>query len=339
MVQHRGLLNYLRWTARTYAAHRPGGAPVFSSIGFDLGIPDLFTPLLVGQAVHLLPDPLPVADLGPLLAAGGPYSFVKLTPGHLDLLTHQLTAAQARDLAGLVIAAGDDFPRSLAQRWYALAGPHGTGLATEYGPTEITVGNSGQPVGPDPSTPLVPLGAPIPNTTMYVLTERLQPVPVGVPGEVYIGGVGVARGYLGRPDLTADRFLPDPYGPPGARLYRSGDLARWRPGGELEFLGRDDHQVKIRGYRIELGEVRAALCRQPQVQDAVVLAHRDPGGATRLVAFVVAVPGRSASPARLRAQLARVLPDYMVPAAVLHVPGIPLTGNGKVDAGRLREAL
>ncbi len=335
LVEHRGLANYLRWTLDAYAAAGSGGAPLFSSISFDLGIPDLLTPLLAGQPVHLLPDPLDLDDLGPELADGGPYAFIKLTPGQLDLLTYQLTPAEVSRLAGLVIAAGDSFTRALAERWLTLAGPGGTAVATEYGPTEITIGNSGQRIAVPPATQLVPLGQPIPGTTQYVLTDLLEPVPVGVPGEVYVGGVGVARGYLGRPDLTADRFLPDPYGEPGARLYRTGDLARWLPDGSLEFLGRIDHQVKIRGYRVELGEIQAALCRQPDVQDAVVVARAGPSGDKRLVGYVVLAAGRRLDPVALTAGLATGLPDYMVPAAFVAIDRVPLTANGKVDARAL----
>ncbi|MEU4438042.1 amino acid adenylation domain-containing protein [Micromonospora chalcea] len=335
LVPHAGLANYLLWTVGAYAAHGPGGAPVFSSISFDLGIPNIFTPLITGEPAHLLPEPLDTAELGAHLLTGAPYSFIKMTPGHLDLLTWQLTGEQARDLAGMVIAAGDSFTAALAERWLDLAGPDGTKVATEYGPTEITIGNSGQPISEPPATELVPLGVPIVNTTMYVLTERLDPVPVGVPGEVWIGGVGVARGYLGRPDLTADRFRPDPYGPPGSRLYRSGDLARWLPDGTLEFLGRVDNQVKIRGYRVELGEIQARLAAHPGVRDAVVLAREPSPGEKRLAAYVVLTAGAAVDAAALRAHLAVDLPDYMIPADVVAIDHIPLTTNGKVDSRAL----
>ncbi|MCW3844166.1 amino acid adenylation domain-containing protein [Micromonospora yasonensis] len=335
MVPHAGLANYLLWTVDAYAAHGPGGAPVFSSISFDLGIPNIFTPLITGEPVHLLPEPLDTADLGAHLVAGAPYSFIKMTPGHLDLLTWQLTAEQARELAGIVIAAGDSFTQALAARWLELAGPDGTKVATEYGPTEITIGNSGQQIIEPPTTELVPLGAPIVNTSMYVLTERLDPVPVGVPGEVYIGGVGVARGYLGRPDLTSERFLLDPYGGPGSRLYRSGDLARWLPDGTLEFLGRIDNQVKIRGYRVELGEIQARLAAHPHVRDAVVIAREPSPGEKRLVAYVVLTAGHPLDRAALRAHLTADLPDYMIPAAFVAIDHIPLTTNGKVDSRAL----
>lgn len=335
LVHHAGLANYLLWTADSYASRGTGGAPFFGSIGFDLGVPNLFTPLLVGQTVHLLPDPLDPADLGALLTAGGPYSFVKCTPGHLNMLSLELTPPQARRLAGLVIAAGDAFTGALARRWIDLAGPEGTPVATEYGPTEITVGNSGQQVDdPDPHG-LIPLGRPIPNTTMYVLDEMLEPVPVGVPGEVYVGGDGVSHGYLGEPALTAERYLPDPYGAPGTRLYRTGDRARRTGSGDLEFLGRTDHQVKVRGYRIEAGEIRQALRRAPGVADAVVAAVGQP---VRLAAFLVPAPGRAPDTARVRAGLARQLPDYMVPSDVVVVDAFPLTANGKVDR-RALEAL
>ncbi|WP_432973934.1 amino acid adenylation domain-containing protein [Dactylosporangium sp. CA-233914] len=335
LVQHDGLVNYLRFTLDAYVAAGPGGAPVFSSISFDLGIPNLFAPLLAGQPVHLLPDRLDVAGLGEQLAAGAPYSFIKLTPGHLDLLTHQLDAGQARSLAGIVIAAGDAFTADLARRWLDLAGPGGTRVATEYGPTEITIGNSGEVITAAPATELVPLGDPIPNTTMYVLDEFLRPAPIGVPGEVYIGGAGVSRGYLGRPDLTADRFVPDPYGPPGARLYRSGDLARRLPGGALEFLGRVDNQVKIRGYRVELGEIQACLCRHPGVRDAVVAPRRSAAGDERLVGYVVPAAGWPLDAATLREHLAALLPEYMIPARFVAIDRVPLTPNGKIDVRAL----
>ena len=341
LVQHGSLANYLLWTADAYAGGRAGGAPVFSSISFDLGIPNILTPLLTGQATHLLPSDADVATLGPLLAAGAPYSFIKMTPGHLDLLTYQLSAGQIRDLAGLVIAAGDAFPATLAARWRDLAGPGGTPVAAEYGPTEITIGNSGQPAGPGtgagtgPGAGLVPLGTPIPNTTMYVLNDRLEPVPPGQVGEIYIGGAGVARGYLGRPGLTADRFLPDPHGPAGARLYRTGDLARWRPDGTPAFAGRTDHQVKIRGYRVEPGDIEANLRRHPDVRDAVVAAREPAPDDKRLVAYVVLAAGRPLDGSALGAHLAAAVPDYMIPEAFIAIDGIPLTGNGKLDGRAL----
>jgi amino acid adenylation domain-containing protein len=338
MIEHRGLNNYLQWTMQAYAA-RGGGSAVFSSISFDLGIPSLFTPLLTGQPVHLLPEPFELADLGERLAAGAPYSFLKMTPGHLDLLSLDLSPQEAHGLAGVVIAAGDAFTSELAQRWIETAGPGGTGVSTEYGPTEITIGNSGQPVRRSPNSELVPLGTPIPNTTMYVLTDRLDPVPVGVPGEVYVGGTGVARGYLDRPGLTADRFVPDPYGAPGARLYRTGDRARWRPDGSMEFLGRVDHQVKIRGHRVELGEIQARLRAHSAVGEVVVIACGASSRDRSLAAFVIAAPGAEPDSAELRSRLAAELPDYMIPRHFMTIDRIPLTANGKVDSRALQSLL
>ncbi|GAB7045391.1 hypothetical protein JCM9534A_05170 [Catenuloplanes indicus JCM 9534] len=324
-VTHRGLANYQHWTAGAYAT-APGGAPLFSPITFDLGVPDLYTPLMLGRPVHLLPDGLPAADLADELARRGPFSFVKLTPGHLDLLT-ELPDAQIAGLAGLVVAAGDAFTWRLAERWRAAAGEHGTRLAAEYGPTEITVGNSGYPVTGTERGELVPLGTPIVNTTMYVLDRWLNPVPPGVIGEIYIGGAGLARGYARRPDLTARAFLPDPFGPPGARLYRTGDLGRLRPDGVTEFAGRVDHQVKIRGHRIELGEIETVLAGHPAVQEAVAAVH-----AGELVGYVVPAEGHAVPHATELAVFCRAtLPDYMVPAAFVTLAAIPLTGNGKVD--------
>ncbi|MET9662635.1 amino acid adenylation domain-containing protein, partial [Streptomyces sp. NPDC006510] len=334
LVTHRGLANYLGWTVQAYAGAGTSGAPLFSSIAFDLGVPDLYAPLMTGQRVDLLPQDFDTADLGALLAAGAPYSFVKLTPGHLDLLQQQLTSDQIQGLAGLVIAAGDSFTARLAERWTASAGPDGTRLAAEYGPTEITVGNSAYFLDGPVTTELVPIGRAIPHTTMYVLDEHLRPLPVGVPGEVWIGGIGLARGYAGRPDLTAERFVPDPYGPAGARLYRTGDIARVLPDGNLDFVARADHQVKLRGYRIEPGEIESVLTAHPAVAEAVALVREDSPGARELVAYVVPADGAdpdALAPAALRAHIGETLPSYMVPAACLTLDALPLTANGKLD--------
>ncbi|MEU5993624.1 amino acid adenylation domain-containing protein, partial [Spirillospora sp. NPDC047418] len=343
LVPHRGLAGYLDWTLTAYASAGTGGAPLFSSIAFDLGVPDLYTPLMAGQPVHLLPQEFEITDLGDLLAERAPYAFVKVTPGHLALLAEQLDAGRLAGLAGLAIAAGDAFTARLADRWRELAGPDGTRLAAEYGPTEITVGNSGLEVAGGTRAELVSIGVPIPGTTMYVLDALMQPVPAGVVGEIYIGGAGVTRGYVNRPDLTADRYVPDPFGPPGARLYRTGDLGRATAAGDVEFAGRVDDQVKIRGYRIEPGEIRSVLARHPGLRDAVVLvdgAGEGGGGGAgdggaRLVAYCVPAAGDLPSRADLDAHCGAALPDYMVPAAYVPIGAVPLTSNGKVDRAAL----
>ncbi|MEU8584195.1 amino acid adenylation domain-containing protein [Streptomyces abikoensis] len=332
LITHRGLANYLGWTADAYATAGTGGAPLFSSVAFDLGMPDLYTPLMTGQAVHLLDQDFEIDDLGKLLAEGAPYAFVKLTPGHLDLLSQQLTGAEIAGLAGLVIAAGDSFTNRLAERWLKHATPAGARLAAEYGPTEITVGNSAYFLDGPPDTELVSIGRAIPHTTMRVLDEQLRPVPIGAVGEVCVGGVGLARGYAGRAALTAERFLPDPYGPPGSRLYRTGDLARVLPDGNLDFVSRADHQVKLRGYRIEPGEIETALTGDPAVAEAVALVREDTPGDKRLVAYLVPAPGAALpAPAALRERLGERLPEYMVPSAFVTLDALPLTANGKLD--------
>jgi hypothetical protein len=225
-----------------------------------------------------------------------------------------------------ILCGGEALPRALA---HALAA-RGASLWNLYGPTETTIWSAVSSVGE--ADRAISLGRPIANTQIHLLDRDLGLVPYNVAGEVHIGGDGLARGYLGRPELTAERFIPDPHGSvPGARLYKTGDLARRAAGGGVEFLGRLDHQVKVRGYRIELGEIEAALHRHGAVREAVVVAREDGSGTQRLVAYWVPREGESATASDLLAHLRRSLPDQMVPAVCIQLPALPLTPNGKVD--------
>ncbi len=229
---------------------------------------------------------------------------------------------------------GEAFPSSLARE---LAGFVRGEVTNMYGPTETTIWSTTHKLAG--AEEQIPIGRPIANTQIYVLDRHLEPVPIGLTGELYIGGDGVVRGYHRRAELTAERFVPDPFrndgsGGAGARMYRTGDLARQRPDGTIEFLGRVDQQVKIRGYRIELGEIEAELARHPQVQECVVVAREDAGSDPRLVAYFVP---KGAAPAidELREQLRETLPEFMVPALFVSLPALPLTPNGKIDRKRL----
>ncbi|MBB6474867.1 non-ribosomal peptide synthetase [Sphaerisporangium rubeum] len=339
LVEHRGLVNFLLWCVRRYARDGDGGTPLFSSVAFDMVVPDLFTPLLLGQTVHVVPEDVTPDRLGAVLASAAPYSFVKLTPGHLQLLSRQLTVEQARGLAELLVVGADSFPASVLREWREL--DPGTPLLNEYGPTEASVADCVHEIpGAGAGAGTLPIGRPIPNTTIRVLDRHGHPVPTGVPGELYIGGDCVVRGYAGRPATTAAAFRPDPHGPPGARMYRTGDLGRWLPDGELEFLGRADHQVKVRGHRVEPGEIEAVLCRDPSVRQALVTVRPTPAGHDALVAYVVPADGHTVDTLRadgLREHCARVLPAYLVPGCVVAIPALPLNENGKVDRAALPE--
>ncbi|HEX7239462.1 MAG TPA: amino acid adenylation domain-containing protein, partial [Longimicrobiaceae bacterium] len=328
-VTHRGLGNYLAWAADAYEG-RGHGAPVHSSLSFDLTVTSLLVPLLRGERVVLTGEAEGVEGLARALREEPGFTLVKLTPAHLALLAGQLTEAEAGAAARTLVVGGEALPTELAAYWRRVA--PGTEVVNEYGPTETVVGCVVHRAGDAGGAGSVPIGRPIAGTRVYVLGAGMEPVPVGVPGELYVGGAGVARGYLGQPGLTAERFVPDALGSePGGRLYRTGDRARWLPAGELEYLGRVDTQVKVRGYRIEPGEVEFVLAALPQVREAVVVVREDAPGDRRLAAYVVPEEGARVDAAGLRAHLSRRLPEYMVPAAIVALEELPLTANGKVD--------
>ncbi|GIG87190.1 non-ribosomal peptide synthetase [Plantactinospora endophytica] len=321
VVSHEGIASLVATAVDRMGVDSTSRVLQFASTGFDVFVFELAMALCAGGRLVVAPDEArapgrPLVDLlerERVSHAILPPSLVSALPPDCQLP------------AGLVVLVGTEtVPPDLIGRW-----AQRLRLFAAYGLTEATVNSTLWRAEPDWSGP-VPIGLPDPNTRAYVLDERLRPVPPGVVGELYVGGRGLARGYLGRPGLTAERFVADPYAPAGARMYRTGDRARWRADGILDFLGRVDDQVKIRGFRIELGEVEAVLARHPAVRQAAVVVHRN-ADLTRLAGYVVPADG-PVDPAEVRAHAAELLPDYMVPAAVLVLAGpLPLTANGKLD--------
>jgi len=330
MVSHGGLASYVRWSVAAYDVAAGRGTLLHSSIAFDLTVTALFPALVAGRTVVVVPDDAGVEALGAMLV-GRDASLVKLTPSHLDLLAAQMAPAEVAGCTRRLVVGGEALDATQLRFWRRHA--PATRIVNEYGPTETVVGCAVHTLGPDaPETGPVPIGAPIANARLYVLDRHLEPVPPGVAGELYIGGAGVARGYLDRPATTAERFVPDPFAlAPGGRLYRSGDRARRRADGLLEYLGRADEQVKLRGFRVEPGEVVAALRRQAGVEDAAVVVREERAGHPALVAYVAGPACDDAGGARLLEALRATLPAYLVPAAIVRVPALPLTPNGKLD--------
>ncbi|WP_181118180.1 AMP-binding protein, partial [Xanthomonas arboricola] len=261
---------------------------VSSPFAFDATITSLYLPLITGGSVQLVPEGTELAALPQMLLDSPAGTLCKITPSHLVVLCEQLAQTGRVCPPHLFVVGGEALPSSTAATLQALA--PGARIINEYGPTETTVGCAVQVAdGVCQADGTVPIGRPIANTRLYVLDREGQLVPQGVVGEIHIGGGGVARGYLNRPGLTAERFIADPFSTdPQARLYRSGDLGRWRADGTLEYLGRNDQQVKIRGFRIELGEIEAQLVACAGIREAVVVAAMEPGGDRRLVAYLIA---------------------------------------------------
>ena len=343
-TRHENIVNYTQSIVRKLKLAEfdaSGGLRManVSTLSADLGNTPIFAALASGGCLHMVPDDVLLeGTLYGEYAVCERIDLLKIAPSHLRALMATGDPAKVLPTKHLVIGGESlhwDFVRQIRR-----SSP--CAILNHYSPTETTIGcltfetDADSPLSS--VTAVVPLGRPIANMKVYVLDQNLQPVPVGVPGDLYIGGRGVSNGYLGRPDLTAERFMADPLNPQsGMRFYRSGDRARFLPGGIIEFLGREDNQVKIRGFRVELGDVEAVLTRHPMIEQAVVVFKELSPGNQTLVAFVVA-PSQPES-SELRAFMLRDVPDYMVPSDFIRVDAFPLNANGKADRQLLAERI
>jgi amino acid adenylation domain-containing protein len=332
---HGGWVNRMRWMQDEHRL-APGESVLHkTTLSFDDAAVEVFWPLSAGGTVAILP-PGDHKDPVALLAAvrGFDAAVAQFVPSMLSLFLEAHRRAGLPPLPSLrhVVSSGEALTAPLALAFHEQLGVYGCRLHNQWGATEVSIDSTLHTYDPhDPyAGPVVSIGAPFTGNTVHVLGQDGEPVPDGEEGELHIGGIGLARGYHRQPALTADRFVPDPFGPPGSRLYRTGDMGRRRPDGALDFLGRRDHQVKIRGVRIELGEVEAALEAHPGVRQSVAVVEEG-----RLLAYVV---GGDADPARLRAYLAEELPSYLIPAQIVPIGRVPLTPNGKVDRAALAES-
>jgi amino acid adenylation domain-containing protein len=338
-LTHGGLVNHGVASIELYGLTAADRMLQFASISFDIAIEEILPTWFAGGCV------IPRGENVPLTAAefirwidAQKITALDLPTAYWHELVHELAENEQPlpDSLRLIIVGGEKASSSAYSAWLKAGGARVRWVNT-YGPTEASV--IATAYEPDPKKPFpdnLPIGRPIANVRLYVLDTDLQPAPIGTPGELHIGGVGLARGYLNQPDLTSAKFIADPFiGEPGARLYKTGDMVRRLPDGNLEFVGRIDFQVKIRGFRVELGEIESVLEKHPAVAQAVVIA-REAGGGKQLVAYVIADPGGVAA-AELRDYLKRQLPEYMVPADFVFLEGFPLTPNGKVDRRALPE--
>lgn len=326
---HQGLSNYLSWVVRTFDVGQGSGAPVISSVGFDLTVTSLFPPLLTGKTVYFYPEGNELEALSKAVLENKNLSLIKITPTHLEMLNQLLPPKEMSAPVQTLVIGGETLSGQQLSFWQTYA-PN-TQLVNHYGPTEAVVGccyyRITQPIDGN-----VPIGKPVANAQLYILDQYLEPVPIGVIGELHIGGVGVARGYLNHPELTREKFIANPFGV--GRLFKTGDLACYRADGNIEFFGRRDSQVKLRGYRIELSEIEVLLSSHPQIQDAVVMVREDQPGDQRLVAYLIpadASQQTGIADELLRRYVADKLPGYMIPAHFVIIDSFPLIANGKVN--------
>ncbi|GAA3878133.1 amino acid adenylation domain-containing protein [Streptomyces sedi] len=335
LVEHRSLTSYLRDSADAFRLGEDSVTLQLAPLGYDASIRDTLTPLVAGGRLVVVPRAtlLRAEPFVDTVRAFGIDSVLSATPSFLTHLAQHPGAADRLASLRLVVSSGESLRPHLGSGGRSLTSGR---LVNQYGPTECTMTTTRFEVPREPDTTADPVGTPIAGARVLLLDDEGAEVPEGAVGEVYIGGVGVARGYRALPALTAERFVPDPFSAgPGARLYRTGDLARRGPGGVLEYLGRTDRQIKIRGHRVEPAEIEAALLTHPTVAGAAVTASHDARGRVFLLAHVVGARLPEVTDAALRAHLGRTLPPHMMPRRFVRVDALPRTRGGKVDRAAL----
>ncbi|MFB6584033.1 amino acid adenylation domain-containing protein, partial [Streptomyces sp. NPDC056402] len=328
VVTHEAIVNRLLWMQREYGLRAGDRVLQKTPFGFDVSVWELFWPLLCGAGMVLAEpgghkDPAYLAEV----IQAKRVTTVHFVPSMLQVFLAEPLSAACGGLRR-VFCSGEALPGSLAALFRDRLG---VPLHNLYGPTEAAVDVTAWACVDTGRVTPPPIGRPVANTRVFVLDAALRPVPVGVAGELYVAGVQLARGYLGRAGLTAERFVANPYGGPGERMYRTGDLVRWNEDGQLEYLGRTDDQVKIRGFRIELGEIEAGLSSLDEVAQVAVIVREDRPGDKRLAAYLVPAPDTDLDIDALRVHVRTALPDYMVPSAFVVLNELPLTTNGKLD--------
>jgi amino acid adenylation domain-containing protein len=336
LLTHAGLVNYNANMGRFYSVTPNDRVLQFCSISFDIALEEIFITWLSGATLIFRTEQMPIAvpeflawvERQQITVLDLPtaywHEWVHDFPELKEPVPHSLR---------LVIVGGEKASAKAYATWSSVVGGR-TRWVNTYGPTEASIAATVFEPRSDTGSAIpeeIPIGRPVANVRIYLLDRHLNPVPVGVPGELHIGGVGVAKGYFNRPELTAQKFIPDPFSSPPARLYNTGDLARYLPSGEIEFLGRRDDQIKIRGFRIELGEIEAGLAKHPSVREVAVIAIADVSGDKRLVVYLVPAPGARPTTTDLRDYLQQQLPDYMVPSVFIVLQSMPLTPNGKIN--------
>jgi amino acid adenylation domain-containing protein len=321
-IEHRSVTALSKWAGQYFEAEKLDGILGATSLCFDLSVFELLVPLSLGGKVVIAENSLTLADL----LGRSEVTLVNTVP---SVMTELIRSSTLPESVRTVNLAGEQLPKELVEELYRLENIEE--VINLYGPSEDTTYSTCAILNRGDQR-LPGIGQPIAETQVYILDDWLRPAPVGVKGEIYIGGVGQARGYLKRPALTAEFFIPDPFCEvEGRRLYKTGDLARYRPDGDIEFLGRKDHQVKIRGFRIELGEIEAALRENPDVIEAIVAPHKSKAGYLQLVAYILWNDGSPANVSELKDATRKKLPDYMIPTAYVTLEDIPLTSSGKID--------
>ncbi|EJS62882.1 non-ribosomal peptide synthetase [Bacillus cereus] len=336
IITHKSLMNYLQWSINEYGVTEGFGSIVHSSISFDATITVLITPLLVGKKVLLISDEVNVSQLGKILINNPGASILKMTPSHLKIINEVIPPTELKNITNTLVIGGEQLTYDLVKVWQKHA-PQ-TAIINEYGPTETVVGCCTYTLSQQEQYDVIPIGNPIDNMKLYVLDKNLEPLPVGIPGELYIGGVGVGEGYINKKHITNEKFINNPFSEEtGDKLYKTGDIVKYTSDGNFWFIGRVDDQIKVRGHRVELGEIEKTIKSHPSITDVVVKTIKSSSEENEIVVYLKTKDKHSFSQKEIVNYLKTQLPEYMIPTKYMVIEKFKLTNNGKIDVGALPE--